>query len=189
MNFKFFDREEKYDGSQLTSLRNYLKHQIMGDSIVAWIGPCDVHIDHMVDGEDVLAGARICGDKMLHFIVEKFDCSLFAAVGLQRLLASLCKDAIQRTASEKALAARLRREGDDLYCDNGKLSISIASVSPVNALIHFAVNVINSGTPVQTISLMELGVDPKRLAQELMTSFCHEVLTMQQATQKVHWVR
>ncbi|HMN69679.1 MAG TPA: DUF366 family protein, partial [Bdellovibrionales bacterium] len=50
---KFIDTAEIYDGSQLVSLRSYLKHGLLGDSIVAWVGPCKVSLDHMVDGEDL----------------------------------------------------------------------------------------------------------------------------------------
>src|SRR5271170_214163 len=122
MKAKFLDSQSKYDGSQLVSLHNYLKHGLMGDSIVSWVGACDVSFDHMVDGEDLLLAARIAGDRMLHFIVEKFDVSLFAAVGLQRLLACLVKDQIRVLASEKKLGGELLRSGDDIYGNDRKLS-------------------------------------------------------------------
>jgi hypothetical protein len=186
---KFLETHEKYDGTQLVSLRNYLKHGLQGDSIVAWVGPCEVSFDHMVDGEDLLLASRIAGDKMLHFIVEKFDVSLFAAVGLQRLLASLVKDRLRVLSTNKKLAAELTRSGDDIFGDERKLSISIATQSPVNSLIHFAVNVVNSGTPVPTLSLEDLGVEPKILAVEVMAQFCNEVESIHVATQKVRWVK
>ena len=189
MKAKFLDHFDKYDGSQLVSLNNYLKHGILGDSIVAWVGACDVTFEHMVDGEDLLEKARIAGDKMLHFIVEKFDVSLFSAVALQRLLAGIVKDQLQTLSREKPLAQSLFREGDDIFSGDRKLSISIATQSPVNSLIHFAVNVTNKGTPVKTLSLEDLGVDPKVLAVEVMGRFCTEVKGIHQATQKVRWVK
>jgi uncharacterized protein len=189
MNAKFLDISEKYDGSQLVSLNNYLRHKILGDSIVAWLGACDVTFEHMVDGEDLLANARIAGDSMLHFIVEKFDISLFAAVALQRLLASIVKDQLQAVVTDKALAQSLFRQGDDIYSGDRKLSISIATQSPVSSLIHFAVNVTNRGTPVKTLALDDLGVDSKSFARDVMTKFCSEIEGIQQATQKVKWVK
>jgi hypothetical protein len=181
---KFIESEFKYDGTQLVSLYAYLQHKILGDSIVAWVGPCDVSFEHMVDGEDLLARAEIRGGQMLHFIVEKFDCTLFAAVGLQRLLTAIVKDQIvARTAQA------LRREGDDLYLDDRKLSISIATQSPVSSLIHFAVNVTNEGTPVKTLALADLAIEPKGFAREVMTAFCNEVLSITEATRKVRWVK
>ncbi|MBX3022626.1 MAG: DUF366 family protein [Bdellovibrionales bacterium] len=189
MKHKFLETSEQYDGAQLASLRNYLKHHLLGDSVVAWVGPCDVHVDHMVDGEDLLAHARICGSEMLHFIVETFDTSLFAAVGLQRLLASLVKDELQVLARNKDLARSLTRDGDDIYAGTRKLSISIATQSPVSSLIHFAVNVVNKGTPVETLALEDLQVDAKSFAEAVMERFTTECESIRQATQKVRWVK
>lgn len=189
MKQKFIEAHEHYDGSQLVSLRNYLHHGLLGDSVVAWTGACDVTFEHMVDGEDLLEKARICGAEMLHFIIEKFDVSLFAAVTLQRLFAGIVKDQIQTIATNRALASTMFRIGDDLYCDKRKLSISIATQSPVSSLIHFAVNVSNNGTPVPTLSLLDLGVDAKALAVSVMQTLAKEVGSSIEATQKVRWVK
>jgi len=186
---KFIEQEEAYDGAQLVSLRAYLKHGLLGDSIVAWVGACNVATEHMVDGEDLIAGAEIRGAKMLHFIVEKFDCTLLAAVSLQRLLASIVKDELLEMAGDKGLAASLFRRGDDLYVGERKLSISIATQSPVSSLIHFAVNVTNQGTPVKTLSLEDLQVEPRSFAEQVLKAFCHEVETIREATMKVRWVK
>ncbi|MGE0527629.1 MAG: DUF366 family protein [Bdellovibrionales bacterium] len=185
----FLNAEETYDGSQLVSLRNYLHHGLLGDSIVAWIGPCAVSLEHMVDGEDKLQGARICGDRMLHFIVETFDTSLLAAVGIQRLMTALAKDELERNAPEQGLARALIRSGDDIFAGERKLSISVATQSPTSSLIHFALNVTNSGTPVSTLSLEDLGVDPVSFARVLMQHICSEVTSIREATRKVRWVR
>ena len=189
MKALYLEQELKYDGTQLVSLWNYLQHKILGDSVVSWVGACDVSFEHMVDGEDLLEQAAIRGDRMLHFIIEKFDTSLFAAVAVQRLLASLVKDQLQVLSREKALASGLFRVGDDLYVGDRKLSISIATQSPVSSLIHFAVNVTNAGTPVKTLALSDLGVEPKVLANEVMTRLCTEIKTITEATRKVRWVK
>jgi hypothetical protein len=186
---KFIDANSLYDGTQLVSLHNYLKHGLLGDSIIAWVGPCNVSFEHMVDGEDLLARATIAGDKMVHFIVEKFDSSLLAAVGLQRLLASIVKDILLRESGERALAQTLIRDGDDIFSGERKLSISIATQSPVSSLIHFAVNVTNEGTPVKTLSLADLKIEPKAFAITVMDAFSKEVATIVEATQKVRWVK
>jgi hypothetical protein len=189
MKSKFLDHGDKYDGSQLISLRNYLTYGMMGDSIISWVGPCDVSFEHMVDGEDLLEKASISGSKMLHFIIEKFDVSLFSAVALQRLFAGIVKDKLMLIAGSDSLAQTLVREGDDIFCGNRKLSISIATQSPVNSLIHFALNVSNDGTPVATASLEELEVSPDALAQQVMAVFVKEIETIKEATQKVRWVK
>lgn len=185
MKFRFSDTPEAYDGSQLKPLRNYLKYQLLGDSIVSWIGPCDVKIDHMLDGEDLLAGAEIRGESMLHFTVEMFDSTLFAAVSVQRLLASIVKDLLALTAKNQILVTGLRRSGDDIYSGDKKLSISIATQSANSSLIHFAVNVVNRGTPVPTISLQDFDLDAKTFALEVMRRFCEEIESVREATKKV----
>ncbi|MGE0763041.1 MAG: DUF366 family protein [Bdellovibrionales bacterium] len=189
MKALWLDREFKYDGSQLRSLFAYLEHGVLGDSIVAWQGPCEVTLEHMVDGEDQRAGAEIRGDKMVHFIIEKFDCSLLAAVALQRLLAAIVKDVVQEKALSSATAQVLHRDGDDIYHGQNKFSISIATVSPTSALIHFAVNVVNEGTPVPTLALQDLKLDAADFAKTVLDRFTAETKSVVQATQKVHWVR
>jgi hypothetical protein len=66
-----------------------------------------------------------------------------------------------------------------------KLSISIASKSVVSFQIHFALNVVNSGTPVPTSCLSELGIESRGFAALVMKSFVNEFESILQATQKV----
>lgn len=175
-----------YDGSQLRSLYAYLNHDVAGDSVIAWRGPCHVSLEHMVDGEDRLANARIAGGDMVHFIVERFGESLSYAVAAQRLIAAIVKDLIAELSPKRP---ELRRDGDDIYRDDGKFSISIATVSPVSALIHFAVNVSNEGTPVQTCSLADFSVDADMFIPQALERIAAELESMVAATQKVHWVK
>jgi uncharacterized protein len=193
---KFLELDEKqsrYDGTQLRSLYAYLEHGVLGDSVVAWIGPCDVGFEHMVDGEDLRELAAIRGSKMLHLIIEKFEARLPEMVAIQRLTSSIAKDLLE---SLKTANGTIRRDGDDLYlkfdsktgAEEGKLSISIATVSPVSGLIHFAINVSNEGTPVKTASLEDLGVDAKTFAHELLAKFVSEMNSISAAARKVKWV-
>jgi len=184
---RFIETEFTYDGTQLRSLFGYLEHKIQGDSAIAWIGACSIPIKHMVDGEDVNAGATIAGDRMVHFIIEKFHAPLLAGVAIQRLFAAIVLDVL-RDSTFSVRAQRLRREGDDLYLDKGKLSISIATVSPVSTLIHFAINCTNEGTPVETASLEDIGVDPKTFIVEALRRLESEITTIDEATVKVRWV-
>jgi hypothetical protein len=189
MQTKWLSTNEEYSGEQLHSLFAYLNHGVLGDSVVSWVGPCSVSFDHMVDGEDLLAQAKIQGSKMLHFIVEKFEISLFCGVSLQRLFASMALDLIFEMADEKTRLKSLNRSGDDIYYDDAKLSISIATQSPVSTLIHFALNVSNFGTPVKTCSLEDFQIEPKEFADTLMHRFANEVRDMINASHKVKWVR
>jgi hypothetical protein len=177
-----------YDGSQLRSLFNYLEHDLQGDSILAFVGPCSVALTEMVDGEDQKAKAEIASDKMLHFLIEVFHQNLFSAVCLQRLMADLAISTLKKLSSKEAVRD-LRREGDDIFLAEKKLSISIATVSPLSQLIHFALNVTTKGTPVPTLSLEDLDVDPKIFGEQLGEAFRREFEDIAGATTKVHWVR
>lgn len=180
MKTLLLEKEFTYDGTQLHSLYAYLEHGLLGNSCVAWIGPCSVSFEHMVDGEDLLARETIAGQKMLHFIVEVFDQSLFSAVALQRLFAAIVRDYLAEHSGKEIF-----RDGDDLFYNEGKISISIASKSPVSVMIHFAVNVTNEGTPVKTASLVDLGIDPVRAGTELLSLLSHEFKKIVEATHKV----
>ena len=185
MQTHFIAKKFAYDGSQLHSLFAYLEYGVQGPSIVSWIGPCAIPAQHMVDGEDLLANALIQGDEMLHFIIEVFDRDLFSGVSLQRLFAGIAKDYIENKGSAVLGARRLHRDGDDIYLGEHKLSISIATKSPMSTLVHFAMNITNEGTPVKTLCLNELKLDPVRTAEDLMTLFKKEFVSMITATQKV----
>lgn len=181
----FVDENLKYDGSQLKSLFAYMNYGLLGDSIVAWQGPCDVAFDQMIDGEDLRAKSRICSDQMVHFIVEQFAMNLPNAIAMQRLLAAIVADQIRKMIETKMSALTVRRDGDDIYIGEGKLSISIATVSQVSALIHFAVNVTNAGTPVKTAALSDLHIEPTAFAKAILDTFSREAISIREATCKV----
>lgn len=172
---------QNYDGSQLSSLFAYRTEGVLGPSCIAFRGACNVSFEKMIDLEDLRARSRICGEDMLHVIVEMFDRDLFAAVCMQRILADLTRSLIAEMTGGKI---QLRREGDDLYQDQKKLSISIATVSPVSQLLHFAVNVSNAGTPVPTCALGDFGIDAEKLGRSLIGKFAEEYASMLEATQK-----
>jgi hypothetical protein len=159
---------------------------------VAWIGACDVSFEHMVDGEDLLQQSPIRGARMLHFVMEIFGADLREMTARQRLFSALVGEVLREGllgSAREALAAQLRRSGDDLYVGEGKLSISIATVSPVSGLIHFAMNVTNEGTPVKTASLEDLGLDARVMADKILAAFAQEDDGLRQAQMKVRWVR
>ncbi|MCC6278422.1 MAG: DUF366 family protein [Oligoflexia bacterium] len=185
MKFKFLDNKLAYDGTQLVSLYAYLNHGVLGDSMIAFEGPCSVSFDHMVDGEDLLAKSEIRGSHMLHFIVEEFGRNLEFAVTRQRLLACIVKEEIERLRSD----LKIQRDGDDLFWLDGKASISIATSSPVSCLIHFAINISNEGTPVKTSCLQDLQIKPAALAMAIGERWSKEVATIKEATCKVRWVK
>ena len=161
MKCKFIGKKIKYNGAQLKPLFAYENFGILGHSVISWAGACDVQLDHMIDLEDKIVNAKICGDEMLHFLIEIFDDSLLSAVAIQRLFASIVRDQIFDLASQLT-PKNFIREGDDLYFLQNKkkfkLSISIASKSAVSTQIHFAVNIVNTGTPVPTACLNDFKI-------------------------------
>lgn len=185
MQTRFIEKNFPYDGTQLRSLFAYLEHGVLGPSIVSWCGACSISFEHMVDGEDLLEKAVIQGDQMLHFIVEVFDRDLFSGVMLQRMFASIAKDYLQEKADSSLGGKALHRSGDDIYLEDRKLSISIATRSPVSVMVHFAMNVTNKGTPVKTLSLEDLKLDPRKVSEDLMALFKKEFESVLIATQKV----
>ena len=183
---KFIKTKMKYDGRQLSPLWAYQNFNLLGDSIVSWVGACNVDLKNMVDAEDQISNSKICGDLMLHFIIEVFDRELFSAVCLQRIMASLIKDYLHENSKILQSGPGLVRDGDDLFWQKQKLSISIASCSAVSNQIHFAVNDVNKGTPVKTCCLNDFKIKPEDLAKDIMERFISEYKSIKMATQKVH---
>lgn len=183
----FFDEEiYKYDGTQMQPLRNYLKFGLMGDSCVSWIGPCSISFDKMLDGEDLRAQSSIAGDQMLHFVFELFDIHLSAAVAWQRLVADIVRSEIINCASiREEFSKNLKRDGDDIFLGNKKLSISIAAPSINSNLVHFAINIVNTGTPVETAALVEFNIEAKHFAKNLLNKFSKEWLSIKEACVKI----
>lgn len=185
MRSLLIEKEFRYDGSQLRPLFAYMTTGLSGDSIVAWQGPCDVSLDKMVDGEDKREHAKISSDLMLHFIVEKFPANLAFAVAAQRLLATMVLEEIRQHCKNREMANDLRRAGDDIWLGKKKLSISIATVSQVSSLIHYAINITNKGTPVETLSLEDLEIEATFLANCILKNFSQEMVDLDFATHKV----
>ncbi len=156
LNIQWIDKRIMYTGGELRPRYAYLEHGVVGNSLIAFRGPCRVSLDHMVDGEDFLQNSKIQGDDMVHFIFELFNQSLFSGVLLQRLFASIVIDVLKSLSLEKL---DLQRKGDDIYWGTKKLSISVATCSVNSVLIHFAVNVSNEGTPVETCCLDDFSVE------------------------------
>lgn len=177
----WIDQRLAYDGSQLRAHWILAEAQIAGDAMVAFRGPCRVARDEIADLAD-LDGPGIAADDMLHFVWECFSATdLLLAVHRQRLLSATAGEVLRGLAP----GADLRRSGDDLFVGDGKLSISIATASPVSTLIHFALNVSPGGAPVRIATLQQLGVDPEPFAKRLLAQVAHEQSTIVIARSKV----
>lgn len=170
-----------YNGSQLRAHWLLDRFGLVGDAVVAFRGPCNVISDEVADLED-LDGPGIAADDMVHFVWESFTTTdLLLAVHRQRLFAAQVREVVQQLAP----SSQLSRTGDDLYVGGGKLSISIATVSPVSALMHFAVNAQPGGAPVAIASLQELGIEPSVFALAVLQRISDEQASIESARAKV----
>jgi len=181
-----------YDGTQLRSHFAYSTFGIQGDSIVSFIGPCDVRGDHLVDLEDSKQGLFIHSDKMLHFIIEHFDGDLIRTIAFQRLLVDVMIREIEESISDAGtsheLPLRLQRNGNDIYDDIYKLNVSVATQSPVSCLIHTGINISSRNTPVPTKGLEDYTINPQAFATGVMNRYAAEMEGIWKARCKVRGV-
>ncbi|MFO7946209.1 MAG: DUF366 family protein [Armatimonadota bacterium] len=178
------EQPRTYTGRELRSLWIYETFGVAGNALVAFIGPCEVMTENLVDAEDRREGTTIRAARMLHFIIEHFDDSLAAAVLRQRLFITSIRDALQSLVP----TASLRRDGDDLYVGEAKLTVSIATKSPVSTLIHLGVNIDPTGAPVEACGLGQWDVNVEELAATLTAAYVEEMEAVQFATTKVRGV-
>ena len=173
-----------YDGTQLRP--HFIRHHfgLKGDAAVVFRGACHVTGEHLVDLEDREAGLFIRSDDMLHVLVELFGWPLGQMVALQRLLAACVADAV-RGSVPPARTPKVRRAGDDVFVDDGKLTVSIATVSAVSGLIHLGVNVDDRNTPVPTAALDPLGIQVDAFASHVLEALDGELAGMRGAASKV----
>lgn len=184
MQFHYSPEPQNYDGTQLRSHFIYETWDLLGDACVAFTGPCQVSLEQMVDLEDVKGQAPIAADHMLHLLVEHFQWDLSTGVVWQRLMVALLGECLQDQG-----VTGLRRKGNDLYWEQKKLNVSVATASPLSTLIHLGVNTNNEGTPVSTAALSDWGLNPKDFAQKYLTRLEAEYRGFQRARWKVRAVR
>lgn len=184
MQTKYIDEEIKYEGFQLSPHWIYKNFNIQGDAIVAFTGECEVKLNEMVDIEDVINNEPIYSKSMLSFISEQFNIGLIEGVLRQRLLITVIKEVLEKRG------VQVVRDGDDLFYDGRKLSVSIATKSATSVLIHTGLNIISTGAPVKASGLSEdIGIsDIKNFALEVLDRYSKELYDIVQATTKVRGV-
>ena len=180
-----------YDGTQLRSLHAFTEHNVQGNSIVAFRGPCQVGVEELVDMEDRKNRQEIFSEDMAHFIVELFDSDLDRTVVMQRLFLCVIKDVIEEIMPELFIS----RRGDDLYIEveeegveDRKLTVSVATASPVSTLIHVGINIASANTPVPTLGLEDLEIAVDDFILKVLQGFINEIKGIDQARCKVRSV-
>jgi hypothetical protein len=164
---KLLETQMPYLGPELRPHFLLEKFRIQGSAVAAFIGPCEVKTEHLVDWEDRLAGDFIRSKLMVHFLGEFFGISLAEGVLYQRLFMAIAGQEIA-----KATGKVITRSGDDLFWNDGKedrkLSVSIVTASPVSRLLHAGINLDATGAPVKAAGLFDLGIGTDNTAQGLL---------------------
>ena len=173
-----------YTGDQL---RSHFVREVSGidvDGVIAFRGSCVVRTDMLVDIEDAEKHSSIIAEEMLHFIGEHFECTLREANFRLRLFVSI----IEETLSAIAPELELRRDGDDIFIGGRKLTVAIATVTPVSTVFHCGVNIDPAGAPVPAVGLYKEGVDPVKSAKAVLRRYGEECLSIDRAVRKVRGV-
>jgi hypothetical protein len=184
------DLKIDYDGSQLRSGWLAETFGLAPDAegaMVAFLGGCRVSPEFVVDLDEVQSGEPIRAALMLHFIAEFPERDLEKAVLRQRLLAAAVRDELAARLAGKR--RKITRRGDDLYDGKYKLSVSVATLSPNSALLHFGLDVNPAGAPVPAKGLAEYGIEPRELAQAVLSAYAAETCDVRAATAKVRFVK
>lgn len=183
MNKVFIKDDLRYTGTQLVPHWIYRNFKVQGDAIVAFVGEVEVKLTEMVDIEDVLANEPIYSKKMLNFIIEHFDLPLCEGICRQRIFIAIIKETLE--AREK----KITRDGDDLFYEGRKLTVSIATKSPTSTLIHTGVNILKEGAPIEVSCLDEMNIgNIEEFAQEIMERYKKEIESVKIALTKVRGV-
>jgi len=140
-------------------------------------------VREIVDIEDIIDKKEIKGDDVLHLIVEHFDVqppNLMVGYLRQRLLCSVVKELLLPVEpdTEVKTDTKIKRRGDDLFVDNKKLSVSVATVSASSIKIHLGLNVSTKGTPedIDTSGLSDIRKDePLDFGREIAEKYSKEL--------------
>ena len=185
MQTKHITKKTTYTGAELQSLFAYKNFRVQGDSAIAFCGPCEVQSTALVDQEDVLNKDFIRSVDMVHFIVEKFNLDLEEGIFRQRLYIAIIKETIEQLKPE----LKIIRDGDDLFSNNKKLSVSIATLSPVSTVIHIGINIDPTGAPVKAIGLNELKINKDIFIKRVLAAIEHEERSITLVRSKVRGVQ
>ena len=181
----FSPEERAYTGPELSPHFILTQFHVKGSALVAFVGACSVKTEHLVDWEDRIAHDRIEAAKMMHFLGEFFGISLKEGVALQRLFMASLAESLAQRLGHRAVEWGLKREGDDIFLKDRKLSVSIVTASPVSVLLHAGINIDPAGAPVPAIGLNELEVDYRDWAKAALEAFAREWESMDWACAKV----
>jgi hypothetical protein len=167
MRSLFIQDEIRFTGEQLTSFWAYQNYDILGDNIVAFIGPCEVEERYIIGIDHFKKKSAIKSERMLHFLVEHFDLDLEKAILRQKLLVDILKDKLNHRLKGDVL----QRWGDDLFDTDYKLTVSATLRTSVSTKIHLGINISSKNVQVKAKGLDDYGIDPDDISQAVMDQY------------------
>ena len=180
-----------YDGSQLASRYTAENYGIFRDSILIFRGGMKLSPKEMVDIKDIrreshLNEILISSDDSLHFIIEEFDIqppNIEMEYYRLQILTLIMIEVLKKKGLE------VTRRGTDLYAENKKLNVAIASIGISSGKIHFGINIANTGFPshVEAVGLLELGIredELENMAMEIAENYSNEILKIKENISK-----
>lgn len=184
LKYKVLKKEIPYTGRELSSHWIYNNFNLQGNAIVAFMGPAEVR-EHLVDMADRKRRQYIRSSLMLHFIYEYFDLDLEKTILREMLLIGLISQEINKISKRYVVEQR----GNDLYVKGRKLSVAIATLTPVSCMFHIGLNIADSCAPVKVIGLNELSISPRPFAEKILRLYNLTLEAVKVARAKVRGVQ
>ncbi|MBY9000568.1 MAG: DUF366 family protein [Candidatus Heimdallarchaeota archaeon] len=157
-----------YDGSQLSSQFTSQNYDVIGNSILVFRGGMKLSPKEMVDIKDIqreshLSNILISSDDSLHFIIEEFDIQP-PNMEIEYYRLRMLTQIVIELLNSRGITTN--RKGTDIYIQDKKVNVGIASISVSSSKIHFGINLGDTGFPkhVKATCLFNLGVQEEEIA-------------------------
>lgn len=174
------ENEISYDGTQLSPHWIFRNTDLVGNSIIGFIGQAEVTTENLVDLFDAKRNEFIKSPRMLHFLAEWFIDSIETGIALQYLFISNAFEIFIKNG-----IVNIERHKNDLFYLSRKLSVSIVTKSTLSILMHTGFNIETHGTPIPTSGLAEMGIEPMVFGMKLLKKFKTDVESMHISRVKV----
>ncbi len=188
---KDFSNSEIYDGSQIANHYTTEKYGIFGETILIFRGGMKLSPEEMVDIKDIIREAHlnkilISSDDSLHFIIEEFDTQP-PNMEMEYYRLQVLTQIVIEVLKDKGID--IIRKGTDMYVNNRKLNVAIATISVSSSKIHLGINIASTGFPshVEAIGLLELGIkeeELEKIAMVIAQHYSHEITKIKEDVSK-----
>ncbi|MEO0096600.1 MAG: DUF366 family protein [candidate division WOR-3 bacterium] len=183
MKTRFIKEELTFTGEQLRSLFAYDTYNILGDSLIAFIGACDISLKEAVDLESQKVRRYSYVPKMLHFLAEHFEMDVEKAILRSYLLLDIVKDIL----NEKLGTLQIKRVGNELYDGESRVAISMAASSPISSLVYVGINVVPpTETPAK--GLEDYQIDIMEFGNLVLERYAKDSERINQMRYRTRWV-